>query len=169
MREENVVAISVDSGHEKQVVRDVLDLLFPYDVEVRVTGVSRGRVSLVTRIPAEDLRRIFRRYPVRHILKVKLLRKVLPLSSEVAQTLREIVSFFLEEGVKIRRISVRLEKVEGWSQSAYSMLMRELRTNGLLDSGGSLYAVETDGRAVFVFEVLFTRNPRVHSPTGLTP
>lgn len=151
------VIVSVESGHENRVARDLLDLLFPYDTSVNLKEKKAGKIILNTCIDAEALANLLKKYPVRHLLKVKFVVRRIA-GSDINKVVEEIVSFFTQNRVPVGKISVRLGKLEGWKQEFYTQIMDRLRKAGLLNTNKGTYTIEVNEHGdVLLTEVVYTR------------
>jgi len=72
MRRVHTYIFTVKAGKEKKTLRDIYDLLFPSDIEVRHrdSGFS-GLFFIYTSIKPNMLTDLLKKYPIRHIINVK--------------------------------------------------------------------------------------------------
>ena len=148
---------SARRGHERAVLRDLLDALFPYDTGVR--GFVEGwSVYVETALGLEEVRRYLELLPIRNLVSVRYVLAELE-AARAAELPRELPGIVEKAGVKVSRLRVRLTSRSGWSQSMYPALVGSLRERGLLDPSGYLLAVEERGGKVLV-SVVLRRWPR---------
>jgi hypothetical protein len=148
--------VSVNCGHEGRVARDLLDLLFPYDNSVTLRERGRGKVILATCMSIDLLGKILRKYPIRHMLKVKVVRKKIA-KSNIEEIIEEIISFFTVNRAPLRKLSVRLGRLRGWRQAYYRYILEQVKKEVMLLPEGSTYTVELGSEGeVLIAEVIYT-------------
>uniref|UniRef100_A0A7J3X6N5 THUMP domain-containing protein n=1 Tax=Thermofilum pendens TaxID=2269 RepID=A0A7J3X6N5_THEPE len=146
-----MLLVSARRGHEKAVLRDVLDALFPYDTNV--SGRHEGGLILVdTSLSPEQVESILNMLPIRNVLSARYVLGFL--RAPPAVLAEELCRILERRGVKVRRVRVRLSSRAGWSQEHYAPLHAALREKGLLDPGGRYVVLEEVSGRVAITMVL---------------
>lgn len=143
------LVVSTEPGKEKRVLRDVLDLLFPYDSKVEGDYPKRGRVIIRTRLPPERLVKLFLKYPIRGLLNVRL---VISVYQNLDIMLCRIAIDLCRLDINVEKIRVKIK--HGWRQEYYSKIKNILSRRHGRKNGLEILIEEFDGKIaleVFLF------------------
>lgn len=139
------IIAACNRGHEKAVLRDILDLLFPYDAKVTGKIIAGGKLCFQTSLNLETIALLFRRYPIRNLLSLRYILSMIP----ARENILDGIIWLLEENCKnrklFRKISVRIKGSDGWRQEYFDKIKVMLKEcqGGILDGileyeGGNL-------------------------------
>ncbi|MEM0376461.1 MAG: hypothetical protein QXI90_01610 [Thermofilum sp.] len=150
-----LVVATAERGHERAVLRDLLDALFPYDHDVKGT-LCGWNICIETSLHLEDLRKLLHTFPIRNLIAVRYVLAALdPLPA--GELARELSRVLADSGLKVRKIRVRLSSRIGWSQEYFAAIKKALLDEGLVDEKGWLIAVEERDNKVTVSALLQLR------------
>lgn len=157
--------VSARRGHEKAVLRDLLDALFPYDHRVR--GALEGwTIRVETSIRLDELQQYLDLFPIRNLVTVRYVLAVRE-PGHVDKLVEELPRLLAEAGVKASKIRVHLSAGSGWSQEYFRAIKKALIEKGLMSKEGWPVAVEEKSGKI-VMSVLL--KPRVRgSPRSALP
>lgn len=116
------VIVTASAGHERAVLRDFLDLVFPYDNGVVGFIEGKGKICIKTRLGAGELRRLLERYPIRNMLSVRYVLLSVESTGSLEDDLRKLVKEARDKGVKMQKIHVKLKARDGWKQEYFNLL-----------------------------------------------
>jgi len=150
-----LLLVSAKGGHEKAVLRDLLDALFPYDNTVS-GRLEDGLVLVSTSLGLEQLEKILNMLPIRNILSARYVLGFLE-GARPEMLADELGRILESSGIRASRVRVKLSSRTGWSQEHYGPLQAALRRRGVLSPSGRRVALEeVSGRiAVTVALVLW--------------
>ncbi|MEZ0346519.1 MAG: hypothetical protein ABWK01_08220 [Infirmifilum sp.] len=147
--------ITCRKGHERAVLRDVLDLLFPYDTRIKGWITSGGRICLQTALTYENLATLFQRYPVRNLLATRLVLCSVRISSNLIDSLEELLAKCCQTTKLFRRLSIKLKAKDGWRQDYFAKLKPYLQ----LCLGGQWDGVIEKTSSHLLLEIKITPKP----------
>lgn len=144
----HLLIASARRGHERAVLRDLLDALFPYDHGIK-GAICGWNICVETSLNLEELQRFLRSFPIRNLLSVRYVLAMLELKDlgELTRRLPEVLEY---AGLKARKLRIRLSSRSGWSQEYFATVKKALLEKSLLDQRGWLIAVEERGRKIMV-------------------
>jgi hypothetical protein len=141
-----LLLVSARKGHERAVLRDLLDALFPYDSAVS-GRLEKGLILVSTSLSLEQLEKALNTLPIRNILSARYVLGFLE-NAQPEVLAGELSSILEHSGIKASRVKVKLSSRAGWSQEHYGPLQAALREKGLLDPGGRRVALEEFGERI---------------------
>jgi len=147
-----LLVVSAKRGHEKTVLRDLLDALFPYDNAVS-GWFEDGLILVRTSLDLEQIENILITMPIRNILSARYVLGFIEVAS-LRRLEHEVCKILEHSGVKAARVKVRLSSAVGWSQERYGLLQAALREKGFLVPGGRQVVLEEVGGKIAVTAVL---------------
>lgn len=153
-----VIAVA-KRGHERAVLRDLLDALFPYDHEIR-GSLCGWNICIETSLRLEELQQYLSLFPIRNLVTARyVLAAFDPLPA--GELTQELVKVLADAGLKVRKIRVRMSSQRGWSQDCFAAIKKALISKGLVDREGWLVAVEERNGKVTVSALLQFRTMEI--------
>ncbi|MGB9786582.1 MAG: hypothetical protein ACPLRJ_04825 [Infirmifilum uzonense] len=140
--------IACRKGHEKAVLRDVMDLLFPSDPKVRGSILSGGKLCVETTLDLKSLGKLFRQYPIRNLLSIRAVMRSIEFPGDIITGIRELLKETCKDAVRFRRITIKIRASEGWRQEYFARIAETLRGcyggyfEGVIEKEGSLLLLE---------------------------
>ncbi|QOJ78379.1 hypothetical protein IG193_06375 [Infirmifilum lucidum] len=127
--------VSAARGHERAVLRDLLDLLFPYDNSVDYSTVN-NRICIKTTLDLNAVSRILGRFPVRNLVSARYVLLSEEAKPNLEEGLKRLCSRMCGSNIRFRKVSVRLRSREGWRQEYYYLIRECLQecTGGSADA-----------------------------------
>jgi len=143
--ERPVAVVIVRSGSEFRVGRDLLDALYPHDPKVRVS-ILRGALALYTELRPEELRTLLSRYPIRGLLKIRILEEVV-CSHDTTSAVEALLEKLAAKGLKLSHIEVRTRGTVA-RRHASSIVLEAAKRLGVLSSCGIKGRIEFLGDCI---------------------
>ncbi len=142
--------VSAARGHERAVLRDLLDLLFPYDNSVDYMLIN-SRICIKTTLDLDAVSKILRRFPVRNLVSARYILLSEEAKPNLEEGLKRLCLRMRENNIKFRKVSVRIKSHEGWRQEYYRLIRECLQE--CAGGGSDAYIEFFNGRLVLTLRV----------------